>query len=216
MPKAFSEHEKKLIRARLLEAGFKQFSSHGLKKTSIEELAIAAGISKAAFYIFYKSKETLFMDVVEQAEKEFRREVLADIERPGPSPRVRLVAVFKKAFSLWKIMPILQFFTRGDYDLLAHRVPPEKIQEHLQSDREFVQEFIDRCQRAGIPIDAQPEEIDGLLHALFFTVLHEDDLGSDSLSESINILIELVAAFCLGEVKLVTQVGRQRGLIKSK
>jgi AcrR family transcriptional regulator len=165
-----------------------------------------AGISKAAFYIFYESKEALFMDVVEQAEIEFRREVLADIERLGPSPRVRLVAVFKKAFALWRTLPILHFFTRSDYDLLAQRVPAEVIQEHLLSDQVFVQEFIHRCQRAGIPVQAQPEEIDGLLHALFFTVLHEDDLGPNSLSDSINLLIELVAAFCLGEIELVTQV----------
>jgi len=206
MPKPFSESEKKLIHSRLIEAGFKQFSAYGLKKTSIAELATAAGISKAAFYIFFESKEALFMDVVEQAEKEFRREVLADIERPGPSPRVRLVAVFKKAFALWKTLPILHFFTRGDYELLARRVPAEVIQEHLRSDQEFVQEFINRCNRAGIPVRAHPEEIDGLLHALFFTVLHQDDFGPDSLSASINLMIELVAAFCLGEVDLVTQV----------
>ena len=57
MPKAFSEAEKEMIRRKLLEQGYKQFSTYGLKKTNIDELAAAAGISKGAFYIFYESKE---------------------------------------------------------------------------------------------------------------------------------------------------------------
>jgi AcrR family transcriptional regulator len=63
MPKAFTEQEKELIRKRLLEQGHKQFSAYGLRKTNIEELAEASGISKGAFYLFYTSKEALFMDV---------------------------------------------------------------------------------------------------------------------------------------------------------
>lgn len=56
MPKAFSEEEKEWIRERLLQEGEKQFSAYGLRKTNIEELADAAGISKGAFYIFFSPK----------------------------------------------------------------------------------------------------------------------------------------------------------------
>ena len=73
MPRAFSEQEKELIRKRLLEQGHRQFSAYGLRKTNIEELAEAAGISKGAFYLFYASKEAIFMDVVEQVEERFRQ-----------------------------------------------------------------------------------------------------------------------------------------------
>jgi AcrR family transcriptional regulator len=205
MPKAFTDYEKKLIGERLLEQGTILFSTRGLKKTSIEELAVAAGISKAAFYIFYESKEALFMDVVEQAEKRFRQEVLAVIDMPGPSPRARLFAVLEKAFSLWKTIPFLQFFTGSDYDLLYRRVPVEKIQEHLYSDQEFVDDLVSRCKKAGIPIQAQPEQVNGLLHALFFTVLHEDDFGSENFGGAMDLLLELTAAYCLGEVRIQLQ-----------
>ena len=205
MPRAFTEHEKKLIRERLLEQGYIEFSTHGLKKTSIEELAVAAGISKAAFYIFYESKEALFMDVAEQAEKRFRQEVLAVIDLPGPSPRARLFAVLKKAFTLLKTIPILQFFTGSDYDLLFRRIPAEKLQEHLASDRVFFEELITRCRNAGIPIRAQSEEISNLLYPLVLTILHEDDLGRNNSSGGVDMLLQLVAAFCLGEVEIQLQ-----------
>ena len=202
MPKGFTEHEKELIRKRLIKEGYKQFSAYGLKKTNIEELAEAAKISKGAFYLFYESKEALFMDVAEWAEQRFRQEILAAIDLPGASPRARLFAVFKKAFALLKTIPILQFFTGSDYDLLFRRIPAEKLQEHLASDRMFFEELFTRCQNAGIPIRARPEEIISLLYPLVLATLREDDLGRNNFSGSIDLLLELVAAFCLGEVEI--------------
>lgn len=205
MPKAFSEHEKELIDKRLLEQGYKMFTAYGLKKTTIEEIANAAGISKGAFYSFYESKEALFMDVIEHAEIRVRQDLLAVIDLPGPSPRARLFAVLKKAFTLFKEIPILQFFTGNDFDLLFRRIPAEKLQGHLASDRAFFEELITRCQNAGIPIQAQTGQITGLLYLLVLSILHEDDLSRNTFSGSIDLLLELVAAFCLGEVEIQLQ-----------
>jgi AcrR family transcriptional regulator len=205
MPKGFTEHEKELIRKRLLEQGYKLFSAYGLKKTNVEEIAQAAGISKGAFYNFYESKETLFMDVIEQAEIRLRREVLAVIDLPGPSPRARLFAVLKKAFALFETIPILQFLTGIDYDLLFRRVPAEKLQEHLASDRAFFEELMTRCRNAGIPIQAKPEQIIGSLYPLVLTILHKEDLYRIDYRGNIDLLLELVAAFWLGEVEIQLQ-----------
>ncbi len=205
MPKAFSEQEKELIGKRLLEQGYKLFSAYGLKKTNVEEIAAAAGISKGAFYNFYESKEALFMDVIEQAEIRLRQEVLAVVDLPGPSPRARLLAVLKKAFTLFKTIPILQFFSGRDYDLLFRRIPAEKLQEHLASDRMFFDELIARCQKAGLPIRVQPDQISGLLYPLVMTLLQEDDLVRNNFTGGIDLFLELVAAFCLGEVELQLQ-----------
>jgi AcrR family transcriptional regulator len=202
MPKGFTEHEKELIRKRLIEQGYKQFSAYGLKKTKVEELAEAAKISKGAFYLFYESKEALFMDVAELAEQRYRQEILAAISLPGPTPRARLLVVFKKAIDLLKKIPILQFFTSSDYDLLFRRIPAEKLQERLASDRMFFEELVAHCQNAGIPIRARPEEISSLLYPLVPAILHEDDLSLNNFSGSIDLLLELVAAFCLGEVEI--------------
>ncbi|MGZ3645461.1 MAG: TetR/AcrR family transcriptional regulator [Ktedonobacteraceae bacterium] len=205
MPKAFTEHEKDLISKRLIEQGYKLFSVYGLKKTSIEELAQAAGISKGAFYLFYESKEALFMDVAELAEQHFRQEILAAVDLPGPSSRARLYAILKKAFSLMKTIPILQFLTGSDYDLIFRRTAPEKFQEHLANDRVFIDELVAHCQKVGISIQAKPDEIITLLYPLVLSILHEDDYGALRLGGGIDVFLELVAAFCLGEVELQFQ-----------
>ena len=201
MPKGFTDHEKELIGKRLLEQGYKLFSAYGLKKTNIEEIARASGISKGAFYNFYESKEALFMDVIEGVEKRFRREILAMIDLPGPSPRLRLFAVLKKAFSLFQTVPLLQFSTGGDFDLLFRRLPQGKLQEHMASDLAFFEEMLTRCQKAGIPIRAPIEQIVSLIYPLVLVILHQDELNQINLGGNVDMLLELVAAFCLGEVE---------------
>lgn len=200
MPRAFTDDERELIAKRLLEQGSELFATHGLRKTSVEELARAAGISKGAFYLFYDSKEALFMDAVEHAEQMFRADVLAAIDAPGPSPRARLAGVLREAFTTWRTIPLLRAFNSTDYERLYRRMPVEKLQEHLLSDRAFLQTLIDRCRAAGIPITAPVERVAGLVYALMFVNLHEDDLGQDA--GALDVLIELTAAYCLGEISV--------------
>ena len=206
MPKAFTEQEKELIRKRLLEQGYKQFSAYGLRKTNIEELAEASGISKGAFYLFYASKEALFMDVVEQVEQRLRQELFAMVDLPGSSPRARLFALLHHAFDRVKTIPLLQFLTGSDYDLLFRRVPPETFQEHVAHDRAFINELINRCQNAGIPIRVRPEQMISLLYPLVLTILHEDEYaGTFPLGGSVDVFLEVIAAIWLGEIELQLQ-----------
>jgi hypothetical protein len=113
-----------------------------------------------------------------------------------------LLAVFKEALALLKTVPILKSLTGPDYDLLFRRIPTEKLQEHLASDRMFLDEFVTRCRAADIPIRARSEEISGLLYPLVVSTLFEDDFGSSVYGRGLDLLLELVAAFCLGEVEV--------------
>jgi AcrR family transcriptional regulator len=217
MPKAFTEYEKQVIGTRLLEEGQRQFTAYGLKKVRVEELAEAVGISKGAFYLFYDSKEALFMDVIEQAEAGFRAEVLAAVDAPGPgsvppSPRARLTNVLRLAFTVWKQLPLLRQITRADFEMLARRVPAEMVQQHILSDQAFIEELVARCQSAGIPITASVDQISGLVYTGFFASMHEDDFGPQTFPMAIHMLTELIAAFCLGEITMTTPAGGIPGI----
>ena len=64
MPRAFSEQEKAQIRSRLMAAGRECFTRYGLKKTTIEDLVKPARIAKASFYLFFDSKEMLYLELM--------------------------------------------------------------------------------------------------------------------------------------------------------
>jgi AcrR family transcriptional regulator len=203
MPKPFSEQERQIIQQNLLDKGYDLFSTHGLTKVSVAELAQAAAISKGAFYQFYDSKEALFMDIVEEAEKRYRLELFQLIEQPGPSMHARLYAVLERAMSLWHEIPILQFFASDDYNLLVRRMPPDRLQEHMGSDQVFLEQFIDSCRSAGIAIKISADAFRNLLYALLLLVVHHNDFGEGMLNGTFDIMLKLVTAYCLGEVPSV-------------
>ena len=97
---------------------------------------------------------------------------------------------------------MLQRFTRTDFDVLYRRVPADKIQEHLGTDRVFIEMLIARCQQAGIPIQIGIEEFSSLTYMVILTVLQEGYLGPNDFGDTVDTLLELIAAFCLGEVTL--------------
>jgi AcrR family transcriptional regulator len=208
MPKAFTEHERNLIRQRLLTEGYRCFSAFGIRKSSVEDLAAAAGISKGAFYAFYQSKEALFMDVMEElVEKPFRSEMMAAIEKSEGSPRARLLAVFRKGFSLLGDHPILFGLAGREFDHLLLKVPRDTLEVHLAGDRQFFDELVNRCLAIGIPIQVEPEEMIRLLYALVAGRMHVHDFGGEELAGTSEVLLELVAAYCLGEIELQAGAG---------
>ena len=83
MPKAFSDHEKETIRLQMREKGKRLFEKQALRKTGVDELTEAAGISKGAFYLFYDTKEELFLEVLEQRDTDFTRDFIRKIKREG-------------------------------------------------------------------------------------------------------------------------------------
>lgn len=206
MTRSFSEQEKEDIRKRLLDLGLKHFSTYGFKKTNVDEIARAAGISKGAFYRFYESKEMLFMDVMEQVEVRGREEILKAITLPGPTSRARLYGILKTAFDLFRELPIMHFFSGGDLGTLLHQVPADKFREHIASDMGFFDRLLDACREAGIPVKVGAAEIVNMLYPLVIAFLTDTGSGEISLTANIDGNLELIAAYCLGEVTLEYQV----------
>jgi len=202
MPKGFTETERERLQERLLDKGSRLFSIYGLKKTNVEEITRAVGISKGAFYLFYPSKEALFMDVIESMERNFRQEILALVPNPGPNPRARLSSLLKHAFSLFEKMPLLQMLSGNDYETLFRTVPGEVLQTHLSNDTDFVIELIQTCKDNGIDIKVAPKQFTGLLYPLVLAQLHANEFPQADLPENIKKYLDLIAAYVLGDVTI--------------
>lgn len=200
MPKAFSDHEKEMIRAQMREKGQKLFEKQGLKKTSVDELTEAVGISKGAFYLFYQSKEELFLEILEELEADLRARIFNFSIHPQEDARQLMASLLNSALVTWNRYPLLKNFGRADYEYLTRKLPPERIQAHANRDNEFVNDFVKRIKREGIRVKASPRLISNLMKSLFFISLHRDELGERDYLETMTVLTSLVAG-CLLEGK---------------
>lgn len=78
MPRAFTKVEKEKIRERLFAAGRSCFTRYGLKKTTIDDLVKPVGIAKSSYYLFFESKESLYVELL-MAEMPAMMERLIDV-----------------------------------------------------------------------------------------------------------------------------------------
>lgn len=67
-------------RASLIAAARSEFVKSGILKARIEDITLACGLSKGAFYLHFDSKEALFRELAEVLEGEFER-MLADRQK---------------------------------------------------------------------------------------------------------------------------------------
>ena len=197
MPKGFTEREREIIREKLLARGKEYFGAHGVKKTNVEDLARAAGISKGAFYAFYDSKEELYFDILARARAGIQERIKGAVERAptGESPRQRLKKLLREAFSIWRTDPILANFSNEEYEHLLRKLPEDKVLEHTRGGDAFIEQFIAICRSQGIPIERDPRTVAGLLRALFFVSLHEEDVGVGVYKDVMEVLEDLVSGY---------------------
>lgn len=197
MPKAFSEHEKEMIRSQLREKGKTLFEKQGLRKTSVDELTEAAGISKGAFYLFYESKEELFLEILEELEADLRARIFDFSMHPQEDSRLLLARLLIDSLVTWDRYPLLKNFSRADYEYLTRKLPPERIQAHVDRDKVFVDDFVQRIKREGIHVRASPGLMSSLMKSLFFISLHRDELSEPEYFETMQVLTDLIAGFLL-------------------
>jgi AcrR family transcriptional regulator len=123
MSKAFSEQERNIINEKLIAACEECWNLYGYQKTSIRDLCSRCGISPGAFYLFYESKELLFVETAERAMK--RISAVIDQNMPPDKPAKK---DFAKAF---KIMAkeiehtkwLISF--HDDLAIFQRRIPPD-------------------------------------------------------------------------------------------
>jgi len=95
MPKPFSAAQKEAIRDKLMEVGRACFLRYGLKKTTIDDLVKPAGIAKASFYLFFDSKEALYLEIFLQEIPEMMQRLMAASFGKTDDTREALILMMK-------------------------------------------------------------------------------------------------------------------------
>lgn len=182
MPRGFTEEESRKIREQLILLGNERFSTLGLKKTSIEELAEEAGIAKGSFYRFFPSKEALYFTCLELQEKAFRRDRLTPLLE-SPKPRQDLLEeLIRLLYHLPEEYPLMTILLRPkEYEALQRGLPRDMMEEHRQSDEDamgMILATLTGSSEAGTSEGAvDPAALNGLFWALLLLNLHRPELG---------------------------------------
>lgn len=160
----FTELEKEKIRKELLQVAYGFFIDKGFKSTSFEDLTSSVGIAKSTFYIFFESKEMLYMELLalegEQIEKQVWPKVIA-AEDIRSAIKMYLNEMALELES--KILTQRLVYDLEEYKIVSRKLNPEYVgSEQLRSIVPLM-EFIKSRQDSQEIIDEDPGVIAGVL-----------------------------------------------------
>jgi len=78
----------------ILDAAFQAFASYGYKRTAMDDIARAAGMSRTALYLHFRSKEDIFRSLGLRYFEQALRDMEAALTRPGQTREQALYACF--------------------------------------------------------------------------------------------------------------------------
>ncbi|WP_182101997.1 TetR/AcrR family transcriptional regulator [Niallia taxi] len=207
------EKEKKII-----DSALKLFAQKGYSSTSIQEIANDCGISKGAFYIYFKSKDTLLFAILDYYYKELV-ELFDSIKHKDITAKDKLVeqtsAFFVHALK-HKDFIIMQ--TREQAIPLNDSIKQLIIQ--MQTDiREFSLDYLlelygEKTSRFHLDLQIMYE---GLLQSFLRLLLHgQIDMSAMNLSQYLWRRMDSIVAGISGEIAIFTEANIHKLLHKPK
>lgn len=143
MPKSYSEQEREYIKKRLKEEAAKCLAQYGVRRTTVDEIVKRVNIPKGTFYLFYKSKELLLFDAIEEQHERVSRELyqaLSSLARQELSAE-KITDVIFEFYKMTEKMPILKQLDLSEVELLMRKLPQEIVGEHLQDDTNMIEKM---------------------------------------------------------------------------
>ena len=176
MPRPFTDTERSAIRDRLVAAGQELFARRGIRATTVEQLARAAGISKGAFYQFYASKEQLFFAVVAQVETALQARLEAQV---AEEPRDAVRLLLRASLDARDEHPLFDATISEEAVAVLRTMSADEQEMFLRRDVEMTQSIAARLAASGVSLAVSPALLAGLLRAMVFVGMHREDIGEE-------------------------------------
>jgi len=187
MPKILTDSEREYIKQKLIKEAKLCLTQFGIRKTTVDELVRRVNIPKGTFYLFYKSKDLLFFDVLCTFHDELQSKLMSQVsdlqENMNPPKLTKLI------FGLYKMVEesfMLTLLTNGQIESLIRRLPPEVAIAHAKKDDLSVEELlamIPTIEKSNIKV------FSAALRGIFFSMLHKHEIGEDVFDDAIMTMI---------------------------
>ncbi|HCM88608.1 MULTISPECIES: TetR/AcrR family transcriptional regulator [Vagococcus] len=172
MSKKFSESDILVIKENLQIACEESWRIRGYKQTNIPLLTKSVGISSGAFYLIYKRKEDLFLDVLDKIQKQLLTTWSEFIEKDE-----KKIEGFKKGlqwlFQEYRSYPTLYDLNSDEYALFLAKLPKDKVTELKRKSSDIFKQVI---KRSKLILLLPEEEVMDIIHSILFLSLVDGEV----------------------------------------
>ena len=161
----------------------------GIRRTTVDEIVKRVNIPKGTFYLFYKSKELLLFDVIQEQHELINQKLYQEISRFSNEPFSveKLTDVIFEFYKMTEEMPMFQLMDSQEIELLVRKLPREVVEAHLQDDTDSIQKLF-----SFLPVKKEVDikVVSAAFHAIYYATLHKDEIGEEGYDEALRMLIQ--------------------------
>ena len=188
MPKCYSDQEREYIKKRLKEEPVACMGQFGIRRTTVDELVKRVNIPKGTFYLFYKSKELLLFDVIQEQHELVNQKLYQAISEVADQSlsAEKLTDMIYEFYKMTEEMPIFRLMDSEEIELLVRKLPREVVEAHLQDDTDTIQKMF-----ALLPVkkEADVKMMSAAFHAIYYATLHKKEIGEEEYDQALRMLI---------------------------
>lgn len=189
MPKAFSEHEREIVKETMITIGFDLIRKKGIRQVTVEDITKGADIAKGSFYSFYKSREELLWDIIKREENQLLKKI-----KSAASENTSIKEKIRKIFyDLFLHDDCLVFYLpQEDLQYITRKLPPELLKADMEMGQNVIKNLLSMC---GIVESHENVEIMmSMIHTLTF-IASDEQLSGISKKKMLGILVESFADY---------------------
>ena len=187
MATAFTAEEKEVIRKKLHKVAKECLQRYGVKKTTVDQMAAMADISKGSFYNFYSSKEMLFFAVLEEYQIDVMNRLTEQLGMEAKIDTNRLVELLYDFYQDFRYSFVYTIFKNHEMELLLRKLPKEVITNHHLIDDRMVKKIVSRI---NIRENVSVEIVSALFRTIAMTILHIEEIGEKQFDTTLKVVIQ--------------------------
>ena len=187
MATAFTAEEKEVIRKKLHKVAKECLQRYGVKKTTVDQMAVMVDISKGSFYNFYSSKEMLFFAVLEEYQIDVMDRLTEQLDMEAKIDTNRLVQLLYDFYQDFRYSFMYTIFKNHEMELLVRKLPKEAITNHHLIDDRMVKKIVSRI---NIKENVSVEIVSALFRTIAMTILHIEEIGEEQFDTTLKLVIQ--------------------------
>jgi AcrR family transcriptional regulator len=182
-------------RQRILDSAAQSFTTHGFAKTTVEEIASGASVSKGLVYAYFGGKEELLEAVLERTLDEWHEVAWSAIERDAKGARDRLAIMHRASLVFARDTPFLRTLLAPDSRVLLSE-HEGTVNRTMETFRLELVKMLEEGVRSGelrgdLDVQRTADTI-RVLHVAFILRLFDDGLIDVSDEALVDASIELM------------------------
>jgi AcrR family transcriptional regulator len=180
-------------KAEILKCGRELFAANGFKDTNVSDITKKAGIAAGTFYLYYPSKDELFMEIYNEENAALKHKIMASLDLDG-NPMTVIGEMIRLNYEGMTANPILkEWYNRDVFTRIERKFREqnglEKVDFMYTSFTEVVKKWqVDGKMRADID--------SGMIMAIFAAIVtvdtHKDEVGFEYFPALMGYLTEFV------------------------